>query len=306
MIDDALTEVLPVADIPLDPALLREFLRSNRILRFAHEALLVELKDSALRDNGSISDKNTPNHDVALQNLSVEELLVALPVRVAPQGNASIAVSMSEASLKQLRKDIERDAIAINGRVLVGSELRLEGCFARITEAVESVLVESGLPLLCPEAMSLLAFHLLSRTSRTHSGGLSFQTLRSIVDCEATLIVPNSAAAPPLRVVVSAGSFASHRQRVLGAETELTATESESWGLRCQVSATTAFSLKSIARLDSEVDASSTDLAVRVVFEDSLCVSIDPRLMEVGQEAVEWALSSSTDKGMVTIVQEEK
>lgn len=287
--------------------MLSEFMRSSRILRFAQEALLVELKNNALELNQSTIEKSTSssNNTFPQQNLSVEALMTSLPVRVEPQGGAAPAPEMSEASLKQLKKDIERDALVINGRMMVGSELKLEGCFARICEAVESVLVECGLPLLGPEAMRLLAFHVLNRISRTHSGGLSFQTLRSIVDTESTLIVPNSAAAPPLRIVISAGSFPSPHTRVQDDEAALNMTESAAWGLRCHVSATTSFSLKSIAHLDAEVDASSTDLSVRVVFEDSISLQIDPRMKEVGREAVDKAVSSSLGKAVVTIMEDE-
>ena len=296
MLDEAAKDVLPLAEVPVDSALLQKFMSSNRILKFMSEALEVEIARGSSTDAEGEVDSSPPSD---VQNLSVEELMLSLPLRIQPQNSPSQGLALTESSLKQLKKDVERDALVINGRVLVGSELKLEGCFSRMCEAIESVLVENGLPLLCREGAELLSFHVLTSISRTHSGGVSFQALRSTVDTEATLIVPNSASAPPLRVVISVGSFA-----VPSGGEESASPQRLEWGLLCRVLAVTSFRLKAVSHLDEEVDASATDHSVRVAFEDAIGVPIDPRLREISLAAVERAVRERRTLGKVTILED--
>lgn len=220
--------------------------------------------------------------------------------------------------MKQLKKDIERDRLIVNGKTINGSISKLEGCFSSIGDAMDNVLIECNLPLLSREGKELLTFCALRNIARTHSGGVTFQALQATLDINSTIIVPLSASALPLRILVAVGSFPKKSIRPLGIQTETDSEDDEEageveekdkvgplqdWGLKCFIQATTVFNLKAVANAsDENIDASQTDLKVRAVYDDAYYISINPKASEISLDEVASCIASSFSGGKVTIL----
>jgi len=115
-----------------------------------------------------------------------------------------------EASMKQLKKDIERDRLLVNGTRIVGAESGLDSVLRRICEVCDEVHQECGLPKLGTEAKEYTVLSLLSKASRSHSGGIAFQAAQSLIDPTTAMLVPQSAVTPPLKINIHLGAFPEH------------------------------------------------------------------------------------------------
>lgn len=80
-------------------------------------------------------------------------------------------------SMKQLRRDIERDVIVINGVKMLGSA-GLEAVVEDIGKAVDYAFSSSQRVTLSDESKRAFSLACLGKAARTNSGGQSFQALQ--------------------------------------------------------------------------------------------------------------------------------
>jgi len=220
--------------------------------------------------------------------------------------------SARDDSIKQLKRDLERDKISINGVLVVGS-LGLDRILSTMKTTFDKILRQIELPILSADACSTLSDLILKKVSRTNSGGATFQTLRDLLEARSTVIVPLSAKATPLRVKISAGSFTSpnttlgdHSNFISDKDTQQStstpATASPltpaSYGLKVHLIADTYFRLNYVAVNASypggDNETNLTDISdesnsvtafdVRGRYNGYVNVNVDPRRAEISED----------------------
>jgi hypothetical protein len=198
-------------------------------------------------------------------SLEVSEINSSSTGRIFNSPATSVKVS-----LKQLRKDVERDRFVINGVPLLGSEKGLEGVSNAITECCVRALAQCCLQPMEKGVEDLIAIEVLSKASRTNSGGVAYQCLHYLVKPTSINIVPVSTLAKPLNINISVGSFVDSKASGNG--------QHNNWGLICRVDCSTFFTLKSTEETNDNIDHSknSEDPTVQIIFEDSICVPVNP------------------------------
>lgn len=117
-----------------------------------------------------------------------------------------------EAKVKQLKKDIERDKLLVNNERLIGAVMGLGGIVDKLSCIIDEILENCSLPALLPEIKERFVYALLLKASRTHSGSMVFNALRTLVNLENTLILPQSSVAPPIRIQIMISSLRNPNQ----------------------------------------------------------------------------------------------
>ena len=112
-----------------------------------------------------------------------------------------------EAKEKQLKKDVERDRILLNGVRISGSEAGIDAIYNQIGKICDAVLQESSLPILDESLKAQFTHIVLGKSSRTHSGGITFQAVQAIIDPLKSMLLPQSNITPPIHIKVSVGNF---------------------------------------------------------------------------------------------------
>jgi hypothetical protein len=198
-------------------------------------------------------------------SLDVSEINSSATGRIFNSSASSVKVS-----LKQLRKDVERDRFIINGVPLLGSEKGLEGVSSAITECCIRALAQCCLQPMEKGVEDLIAVEVLSKASRTNSGGIAYQCLHYLIKPTTINIVPVSTLAKPLNINISVGSFVDSKASGNG--------QHNNWGLICRVDCSTFFTLKSNEETTDSIDQSenSDDPTVQIIFDDSICVPVNP------------------------------
>lgn len=309
VLNDNVSEVLPFQDgiAQIDARLMAMYMQSIHVSRFAAEALHVERillvnKLQSRLENEDVEERKgklaSASEGSTIRKHTVSSIVDILPLKVSAGESEPEDIHAVESSLKQLKKDIERDKLIVNGKVIIGSEAKLQGCMDFISDVIDSVLLECSLPLLSREGKEILIFCLLRNIARTHSGGATFQALQTAVDIDTTLIVPVSASAQPLRILVSVGSFPI-RQSLSSSSTSHVDQDVE-WGLKCLVLASTVFILKSIDG-NSSMERCASDLDIHAVYDDSFYIPIDSSQRQISKDVVIASLASSCCGGNVTM-----
>ena len=217
------------------------------------------------------------------QNRTLKDVIPLLPLslevsEINSAGSTSsmhLAASSGKISLKQLRRDVERDTFKLNGTSLIGSEKGLEGICSAIVRCCNEVLSKCCLRSLDKDVETDIAHEVLAKASRTHSGGIAYQCLQYIIKPDDIVIVPLSTLAKPLNINISISSYA---------DSDTVQLESDNrWGLVCAVECSTFFTLKSTGGMSSldfpleniEVERLE-DVTVQLVYEDSVRIPINP------------------------------
>ena len=194
---------------------IRTHLQNVRFSKFSQESLQAECNN--------IKDKYNASANNHIRDVSSCESLEEYKAKVSENGcvcavdipNVGQMISDAglvrvEASMKQLKKDIERDRLLVNGTRIVGAESGLDSVLRRICEVCDEVHQECGLPKLGNEAKEYTVLSLLSKASRSHSGGIAFQAAQSLIDPATAMLVPQSAVTPPLKINIYLGAFPEH------------------------------------------------------------------------------------------------
>ena len=190
-----------------------EHAKRLRFLKFAREALSTErhnqycyienFQDAVLTGSlpaAALVPTEDRIHPPALV-LNVRDIKGAEGM-ISDTSNSSL-----QAVMKQLKKDIERDRLLINGQRIVGAEAGLTDALAFLGQVCDNTLSECGLPALSSAVRTKFALSVLSKASRSQSGGIAFQAAQGLIDATKTILVPQSAVTPPLSIIIRVGSF---------------------------------------------------------------------------------------------------
>eukprot|EP01038_Epipyxis_sp_PR26KG_P008690 gene8690-11742_t len=181
-----------------------------------------------------------------------------------------------EMKMKQLKKDIERDRLIINGINILGSEKGLVSVLNLLEQIFDTIMTNCGLPLLSVVIKEELSLAALSKLSRTHSGGISFQALRQLLDnSNDHVIIPLSDITPPLKLNV----FMGHAPKLNNNDNVLNNSTPLEWGVQCHVRCESLFKVKNINDVmnDEEEDdtLASESSTVQVIYEDNISFKIN-------------------------------
>lgn len=222
------------------------FLETTRFLNFAKdfvesEKRLIDRNDWEIIETAETLD--TPSNE--------GELVIPLGSSAGP----SVAKAQaSKGELKQLRKDIERDQVLVNSHLLVGATLSLEGTIESIKRITQQILTESGMPSLPALTADHFSHAILFKSSRTHSGGIVFSTLQSLIDREKLLLVPQSAMSPPITVHIRLGVFPTH-----ASTTDSSTDIQRPWGLICQVTSESYYLVNKMEEMMGDSDSAGME-----------------------------------------------
>lgn len=223
------------------------FLETTRFLNFAREFVesekrLIDRNDWEIVETAETLDSSSDEG----------ELVIPLGSSAGP----SVAKAQaSKGELKQLRKDIERDQVLVNSHLLVGASLSLEGTIESIKRITQQILAESGMPSLPALTADHFSHAILFKSSRTHSGGIVFSTLQSLIDREKLLLVPQSAMSPPITVHIRLGVFPTHAQKVVDSSTD----SQRPWGLICQVTSESYYLVNRMEEMMGDSDSAGME-----------------------------------------------
>ena len=242
---------------------MRECVDDLRYLESMDAALRIERalceravpSSSSSSGSGSGSGSNVASTHVSRKRFSVQHLADALPVcMVCSELNGTTSSNRSgnsgessrDASLKQLRRDVERDKLKINGRRVVGSEAGLDGVLAATVAALQDAMRTSRFPPLDGDAAHALAVEVLRWASRTNSGFLCYSAVQALLvdgsDGATTLITPLSTLAKPIAVDVRVGGASAGHG---------------GWGLACTVTCSSFFNVSSSSSSSSSDNVTS-------------------------------------------------
>ena len=221
-------------------------------------------------------------------NRSMKDIISHLPVSLSvteinsSSGDRKITptTSSERISLKQLRRDVERDTFKVNGTLLIGSEKGLEGVCTAIIQCCNRVLSQCCLQPMDKIYENDIAREVLSKASRTHCGGIAYQCLQYMINLDDVIVVPLSALAKPLNINIEVSSFN---------DATLSSSEVDNkWGLVCNVECSTYFTLKcndslngSESPLESPLENIEADklndVTLQLRYEDAISIPVNPR-----------------------------
>lgn len=297
---------------------IRRHLESLRFLSFAMNSLNAESEKYKTQLLEPVNKTELMNQ-LSLQKcpMEKEQLLSSLPFSIQVKNvikSEQVLTSSNDTSSKQLKKDIERDRIIINGLRIVGADGGIDRIQSILGETIDTLLYQCNLPTCSQQMKDMLCPIILRKVSRTNSGGLTFQILQQLLNIQSTMIVPVSTLAKPLRIKISINKYPTN-----GSGSSIVSSDSSSiennnnnddnnnvsyiapgWGLVCQVEAMTVFRIQNIVIMTDESPSfggggeSEEDAAVQVraIFSDMVLVDIDPR----ARPELEWSSGRVKDE----------
>ena len=180
----------------------------DSVLSHVEEDLLSQQKQSSLSSPSSSSSSNSSTLTQRKCD-SFSLLLKQLPISIdlKQHDDLNMNLSLADASIKQLIKDLDRDKIIINGINIYGSEVGLDGCIPTLSYIIDVLTNEMKFETLSDKLKEDISIKALKLASRTSSGGLSYQVLLNNIDIEKCVIIPMSNLALPLIIKLSIGAF---------------------------------------------------------------------------------------------------
>lgn len=159
---------LNIADI------VNKHLRNIRYYKYAYNSIETEkqlfIKDNVDQNKFTVVD--SLNQDNQKNNM---ELVISNKLTLCSIPNIESMISSIdtlEHTMKQLKKDLERDRILINHIRIVGANIGIHNLILFMNDICDEVLRECSLPILCFEIKDYLNLSILSKASRSHSGGI--------------------------------------------------------------------------------------------------------------------------------------
>lgn len=290
-----------------------------RYLTFAKSALDVEIDNAtkiAIEGNKSETDI-FPTLSTA-RDFSLTDLPIKLRVKeIRDIDNMLARHETKEARHRQLKKDVERDVLLINGIRLSGAAKGLEHALQLTGDICDLILKECDLKPLVAGLREAFCETLLSVASRTHSGGITFQALQSAIDPSIFMLIPQSAAARPINVQVSVGAFPQSYYTSNLSQNINRAGGKKRWGLLCHVTCESLFEVQnrdnpmergrnsssSAVGADGEAQVGPDSVPlVRVVYEDH--VLLDLKSADIARNVDGYAdaiVSNSKELGSVAL-----
>ncbi|RYY74390.1 hypothetical protein EON63_19690 [archaeon] len=258
-----------------------------RNLQFATEALQSEQQkhDASSASKQNNTAPSTDQLECAKDMDEAKRLFLSLNMSFMIPGallrNAADLINITTTSIplevaKQLKKDIERDKLMVNGQLFLGAEMGINKVHTLLVDVMAAALGDCQLPRQSSQMLEKLATIVLYRTSRTISGGMAVTALQSFVDMCEYLIVPDPQATPPLSISIHIGK-PGHMLP---------------WGIVCDISCEYVYALKSIEDCmgdSAESPNTSTSMStqhLRLTYTHTALYALD--LTEI--EAVNWEL----------------
>lgn len=144
-----------------------------------HQKEILDNTKHAVHGNSQIVHNN--NLLFKFDQLPIKDFLSLLPI-VRPFSAIPNSQSLlKEISIKQLKKDFERDQVIINGCHMIGACSTIEGIISQMGEVLDRILINSHLSLLSSSTKNDVALLLLQLSSRTNSSGFAFEVLRQSI-----------------------------------------------------------------------------------------------------------------------------
>jgi hypothetical protein len=258
--------------------------KTMRYLSFAKSVIEVEMDKLSIKE---IETEDLPQ--VTNSQLTLSDIPLSFTVRDIQGIDAMIAKhETQESRMRQLKKDVERDVLLMNGVRVSGAEKGLDSVLRLISDICDQIMKECDLKLLGDETKNVLSETILSVASRTHSGGITFQALHSMIDSSESMLIPQSAAARPIRVQISVGSFPTvyYNSSLL----QVDSGSGQKWGVVCQVTCESVFQVQNrecpTESGPSGMESSSTPSVptVRVTYQDYILLDL------MQQVAVDYAV----------------
>jgi len=170
--------------------IIHRHLRNIRHCKFMKEVLDTEIQKSI---SGMVTSEETDSvvsqgktHTIVVQQRTHDEVrskfsqVNKIPLVDIPEVELMITdCSDLDSTLKQLRKDLERDRLLVNSIRVVGATLGLAGIMQLVGEVCNKILQECGLPRLSDEMRDHMVLAVLGKAARSHSGGYA----KCIVTC---------------------------------------------------------------------------------------------------------------------------
>ena len=216
---------------------------------------------------------------------SLEKHDVAVPLRyncndVAHQWIGGSENSSKDSSLKQLKRDLERDKVSINGLRISGSEIGMDGLIKLLDMKIVEILRVGQFPPIEKAVLKSLVMEILRKGSRTNSGYLCYENIQQMIDETKTMLVPLSTLAKPIAISLSIGGLS----------------ETSHWGLLCSISCLSFFHVVSSAEHPSDGTEGQEKVVIVGVYEQVLLLKLD-----VGSKHSAIDMSSLMGKSSVTI-----
>ncbi len=231
----------------------------RRFITFSEDSL--EIEDEKLNSPNFLAKSSRPSDiDIVPQLFqSVDDFFHSLPLSKIIHNN-----NEADVTFNQLRRDIQRDKCSINGTLLCGSLVGLDGILSVFADNIDRSMVECGLSLLRPDQKYILSLEILKKTSRTNSGGSSFTCLHEFVSNvqSGCVIIPDSQRASPSKIRIAVEAIGKYKVSCLPLE--------PCWGLNFDVECDTYFMLKCLDDTNLSISRS-----VRVSYNITIGFAID-------------------------------
>jgi hypothetical protein len=189
------------AEIEMEDVALQH-LKNLNFLKFANSVLNSEIASRKRRRTDSWEMVMVEPKEAAKQRV----FPFAIPLHNIPSVQKEIEHHQSSSTLtariKQLKKDLERDKLLINNNRLIGATIGLAGILSTMETLFDELMEENSLPPLSKEVKEQLSYGILLKSARTHSGAMVLHVLQNIVDTNTTLILPQSAVVPPIKIKI--------------------------------------------------------------------------------------------------------
>jgi hypothetical protein len=285
-------------------ALCSPYWASNRSMHFSRSALDAEIKsieNIASRINmGKEESGSTAQSEHASGITSLEEARrsylhdsfpIIIPASLLVYSNDTTTNGVFEMKanvLKQLKKDIERDKLVINGELVIGAAIGVDGAVDKLVSTCEQLVRENKLPTIPKNILRHFSQMALVKASRTYSGGLAISGIQAVVDLSSFHLVPQPNSTPPLQLSISLTSLPQQPQY---------------WGLVCQIKCMFVYLVRShVNSEDHHTDSSikrSEDKEIKLQYTDS--VSFKIRLLNNEVANIDNIINDSTLTGSVTV-----
>ncbi len=112
-----------------------------------------------------------------------------------------------DAKLRQLKKDVQRDRLVVNGIHVDGAEITLESVIYKVGSICDSMLSECKLRTLSPQVSNSFVTKLLLKASRSNAGGVSYQGIRQLHPAQSSIVIPIASVTSPIRIRITVGTF---------------------------------------------------------------------------------------------------
>jgi hypothetical protein len=210
------------------------FASSLRVLSFGIVAGSAEL--SFWDDEYRSQNRNLKNDVAPSTPVSFSRFLGALPLTVSIIDTRSTNTA-KDSSMKQIKKDIERDSLTVNNICFQGSAVGVDFVQSAIRDSISSLIQDAHLGVLPSSVLKSLCYTILQTSSRTNCGGAVFEALLQVLDTSTVQVVPIALKSTPATVDISFGqSF------------EVSDRNVQEWGLRVNINCSTVFAVGAITQ----------------------------------------------------------